>query len=361
MEMPTHVILHEKKSLLYFRLPLWFYRIFYYEYWPFQLLFFPTLFYWFYLSLKARSLVYFTATNPAIDLGGFFGESKIDILNKVQEQYKPKTVCVHQHSTMEEIRNVLHAKDISYPVICKPDKGEMGFLVRKISNEQELSAYFKEGPEEIIVQEFVDFSVELGVLYYKFPDGRSGISSVVEKEFLTVRGDGRSTVELLMNQHTRARFQLQRFKKEKPEVLNSVPLNGQTVLLEPVGNHCKGTRFMNGERLINQALVHVFDDITSTMNGFYFGRFDLKVKSMDDLYTGENIRILEVNGTTSEPAHIYGAGMNLYRAYQAIFYNMRLVNDIAIANHKNGIPFMSVKEVWSAASKHFKMKREHGN
>jgi len=43
------------------------------EYWPFGILQAPLFFYWLWLSLKARSLVFFSASNPGILMGGMFG------------------------------------------------------------------------------------------------------------------------------------------------------------------------------------------------------------------------------------------------------------------------------------------------
>lgn len=361
MNTSSTAILRDKRNLVIPQLPLWMVRIVNYEYWPFQLLFFPSIFYWLLLSIRARSLVYFTAANPAIDLGGFFGESKINILNKVGGKYKPRTLLIDKNWTSAYTSHKMEAEEISFPIICKPDKGERGFRVQKISDSEGLGEYLKICPSEILIQEFVDFSIELGILYYRYPNGKSGITSIVEKEFMSVEGDGQSTVEELMNKSDRSRFQIKRFREEKGGLLKSIPHSDQKLVLELVGNHCKGTRFINGERLINKKLVSVFDEIASTMDGFYFGRFDLKVKSFEDLYRGENIKILEVNGTTSEPAHIYGEGMTLWRAYRAIFYNMKIVNEIAIENHRSGIKYMSIREVVNIASHHFKMKRKYGN
>lgn len=360
MNSQASVLSNEKGKLEFPKLPLWMIRVINYEYWPFQLLFSPCFFYWMILSIRARSLVYFTATNPAIELGGFFGESKMNILNNVSEKYKPKAILVDATISVSDILQKITAKGIYFPFICKPDKGEMGFMVRKINNSQELKEYLIFCPGEIVVQEFVDYNIELGILYYRYPSGKSGITSVAEKEFMSVEGDGLSTVEDLMNRKDRSRFQINRFRKERKELLSLVPLLGQKLLLEPVGNHCKGTRFINGENLINEKLVSVFDEITSKMNGFYFGRFDLRVESLEDLYNGANIKILEVNGTTSEPAHIYGEGMTIWKAYNAIFQNMKIVNDIAIENHRNGEKYMAITEVIKTISKHFKMKRKYG-
>jgi hypothetical protein len=169
METSSTVFLKDKKSLVSPQMPLWMIRVFNYEYWPFQLLFFPCIFYWLLLSIKARSLVYFTATNPAIDMGGFFGESKMNILNKVDEKYKPRTLLIDKNWTIENILNKMELEEISFPIICKPDKGEMGFRVQKIFNAQEMEVYLATGPSEILIQEFVDYSIELGILYYRYP------------------------------------------------------------------------------------------------------------------------------------------------------------------------------------------------
>lgn len=360
MNSQASVFSNAKGKLDFPKIPLWLIRVMNYEYWPFQLLFFPCFFYWLILSIRARTLVYFTATNPAIELGGFFGESKMNILKNVGEQHKPQSILVDATISVNDVLQKITEKGISFPFICKPDKGEMGFMVRKINNSQELKEYLIFCPGEIMVQEFVDYNIELGILYYRYPGGKSGITSIVEKEFMSVVGDGQSTVEELMKQKDRSRFQIKRFRKEKSALLSVVPPSGQKLLLEPVGNHCKGTRFINGENLINEKLVSVFDEITSKMKGFYFGRFDLKVKSLEDLYTGENIKILEVNGTTSEPAHIYSEGMTLWKVYAAIFHNMKIVNDIAIENHRNGEKYIAITEVIKTISKHFKMKRKYG-
>jgi len=360
MNIQSPTLTDGKETTFFLQRPLWLVRVLNYEYWPFQLLFFPSVFYWLILAIRARTFVYFTATNPAIELGGFFGESKMNILSNVSDRYKPQTILVEATDSADQILQKVIMKGITFPFICKPDKGEMGFMVKKINNSQELEEYLTFCPGEILVQEFVDYTHELGILYYRYPSGKTGISSVVEKEFMAVVGDGHSSVEELMKQNDRSRFQIKRFRKEKTALLSVVPLTGQKVLLEPVGNHCKGTRFINGEKLINEKLVAVFDEIASTMNGFYFGRFDLKVKTLDDLYQGKNIKILEVNGTTSEPAHIYGEGMTLWKAYTAIFHNMKIVNDIAIENHRKGEKYMAISDVIKTIVQHFKMKRKYG-
>lgn len=340
-----------------FRAPLWYYRVFHYEFWPFWLLYFPAFFYWLLLALYHRSFTYFTAANPGIELGGFFGESKIGILEKIPEKYLPKSCYFEEGTAPAAILAAMECKAISFPVICKPDKGERGFLVSKLHSAQELRAYLSGMKGKLIVQEFSAYTQEYGILYYRFPDGSgSGISSVTEKEFLSVTGDGQSSVRDLLGQSVRARFRMKELEEVLGTEMETVLPAGEYRLIEPIGNHCRGTCFLNGERLISPELVRVFDEIAGNIPGIYFGRFDLKAKSAEDLLAGRHIHILELNGTTSEPAHIYDPSMNIFGAWKAIFQNMRIVSAIARQNKRNGISYTPFNEFFRIVIAHFRNK-----
>ena len=87
------------------------------------------------------------------------------------------------------------------------------------------------------------------MLYSRLPNSEKGeVTSVTLKEFLTVYGDGTSSILELMQQSTRARFQIDRLKTEMGDAINRIPANNEKVLLEPIGNHCRGTRFINLNR-----------------------------------------------------------------------------------------------------------------
>lgn len=76
------------------RLPLIYYKIFKYEYWPMWAFYLPVLPYWLFLAIKTKSLAYFTVANPGIELGGFFGEIKSEILALIDNYYLPKSIDV---------------------------------------------------------------------------------------------------------------------------------------------------------------------------------------------------------------------------------------------------------------------------
>lgn len=309
-----------------------YYKVRYFEFWPYWVFYFPMLFYGIYLALKARSFLYFTATNPAMVAGGLVGEAKMNLLRRLAPEFLPETVLLDASTgiTTEQIAS------LRFPCVVKPNCSERGFGVERIVDIEALRIYFKEKSGDFVVQEFVTYPLELGILYHRFPGGKSGITSVVSKEFLTLTGDGQSTVEQLMQANIRACFRWEYLQEKFKNSLSIVLPLGETMLLEPIGNHNRGTKFLNANYLINEQLLAVFDRIAAPLNGFYYGRFDIKVASLDDLYAGKEIRVLEVNGVESEPAHIYDPAMSLWEAYHSVLTHMQLIYRISKANRKAG-------------------------
>jgi hypothetical protein len=135
---------------------------------------------------------------------------------------------------------------------------------------------------------------------------------------------------------------------------------GEKYLLEPIGNHCRGTTFLDGNRFIDEKLVSVFDEVSHQLNGIYFGRYDIKCESIEDLKNNRNWSIIELNGVKSEPTHIYQPNASLLEAYKVLFRQWRVIYDISMANKKRGIPFPTfsegMKEV-AAAIRHNKKKQ----
>ncbi len=344
------------------RLPLFLVKIIYYEYWPFWLFFLPLVPYWVYLSIKARSLTYFTAANPGIIHGGVFGESKIDILDKIDPSYRPTTLFFKLSATLPEVLSRFEQSDLSFPIIIKPDVGERGAEVEKVDDNDQLADYLKRTDQDFIIQEYVDFDIELGVLYHKLPiSGTSNITSIVQKEFLGVTGDGMSTIRELLSKSERAKLQISTLEEKHGNHLEDVLPKGVYENLQPIGNHCLGTKFLSGQHLISEELVAVFDEISSNIQGFNFGRFDLKVSSIEDLLAGKNIKVMELNGVTSEPGHIYDPKYNLLRAYKDTMFSMKTSCKVSIENIKNGAKVTPFWTMFKLLRGHFSDKPEEQN
>ncbi|MTI41307.1 hypothetical protein [Fulvivirga lutimaris] len=314
------------------------------EYWPFLAVYWPVFIYWLWLSLRARSLFYFTASNPGIENGGMLGESKIKILDEIDDSLIPKTIYIKKDAPIKEVALQVQESFKKYPIICKPDVGERGWKVEKIKSDKELEVYNQNIAVDYIIQEFLTEPMEMGVFYYRYPSESKGIvSSVVIKEMLTLVGNGKSSIEELILANDRAKLQWNTLKVRYQNQLNNILEQDQKMELVAIGNHSRGTKFLSGNHLINQKLIDAFDQISKQLKGFYFGRFDIKVQSVDDLYDGK-IKIMELNGAGSEPAHIYHPGSSLWSAYKAIFHHWKVLFKISVANHKLGVPYLSFKE-----------------
>lgn len=337
---------------------LTFCRVRRFEYWPYLVFYFPMFFYGFYLALKSRSAMYFSTANPCMKYGGVMGESKMSILQQIDNSYIPATIMVSYACGGQAVLAQMRAAGLKCPVIAKPDKGERGRCVELIKTPQYLLDYHHRMRENYLVQEFIDMPVELGILYYRFPgEARGNISSVTRKEFLTIRGDGRSTVGALVHRKIRARPRLRYFKHKFSSRWEEVLPHGYALLLEPIGNHSRGTIFYDGRDLISTRLVDMVDNIAGRIDGFYYGRFDIRVASEAQLCSGGHFKILELNGVSSEPAHIYDPSNTLFRAYRDVVKHMRLIYIIGRKNHQRGHRRDSLGEFLVDLYRHFSRRR----
>ncbi|MCV9387771.1 hypothetical protein [Reichenbachiella ulvae] len=327
-------------------------KIFRWEFWPFSLFYFPVLFYWLWITLRARSLFFFTASNPGIEFGGMLGESKKKIFDLIPDEYIPATFLFDSQVNKEEVLKQMKAAGLHFPIVLKPDIGERGWMVELVKGEEQLQQYLEEVQVDFLLQEYVPYEIELGVFYYRYPDRPRGtVSSIVQKAMLSVVGNGQSTVEELMDGDARSKMHIDRLKRKNPDLLKRIPNAGETVELVSIGNHCLGTTFLNANHLINEKLIQTFDQVSQQIEGFYFGRYDLRCRSIEDLNVGRNFKILELNGAGAEPAHIYHPGYSLIQAYKDIIHHLKVLSDISIANHKRGVSYMGLSEGWKEIRK----------
>src|SRR5688572_9387771 len=293
------------------------------EYWPFGIIQFPVIIYFFWLSLRARSLLFFSASNPGIVMGGMFGESKYQVLKKIPAQYTPVTMLVNMPCEKTEVMRILETNGLRLPVIFKPDLGERGFMVQRIDSESDIESYLSKMKHNFLIQELIDLPLEFGVFYLRYPHQPKGIvTSVVMKEMLSVTGDGKSTLQQLILRQDRAKLQWETLKREFSQRWHDVIPDGQKLELVSIGNHCLGTKFLDGSHLINEKLSGTFDALSKKIPGFYFGRFDLRCATLEDLYNG-NVKVLELNGCGAEPAHIYHPGYSLFKAIKVLLLHWR--------------------------------------
>ena len=300
------------------------------EFWPVWLAYLPLAPYLLWLGVRHRSFILFRQTNPGMKNGGLVGESKSESLRHLRAGAPSHVPPFVLATRIAEAQAFVTA----YPVVLKPDIGERGDGVAVIRNAAELDLYFAAAVRPTIVQHYVG-GEEFGLFYERDPHSPYGeLTSITTKQFPSVTGDGRSTIEQLVRAGERSSLIAHAYRNSCRRPFDSVPAAGETVPLVEIGSHCRGTVFLDGRHLWTPPLAAAVDRVAQTHPGFYFGRFDVRAASAEALQQGE-FQVLELNGVGAEPAHIYDPKVSLWDAYRALFRHWRKAFAIGAANRRN--------------------------
>jgi len=269
-------------------------------------------------------------------------ESKKEIYDLIPSQYYPDTLFFKTGTSTEQAFENITQRELKFPLIGKPDIGMQGLAVKKLENINDLKNYVLESEVDFLVQEFVPFKNEVGIFYYRYPNETRGhISGIVEKEFLNVEGDGTSTITELLRKDKRSILQIPSLKKIYGDGLKRILQKGQNEILVPYGNHVRGAKFIDASHLIDEKLTRSIDLVCQQVNGFYFGRMDIRYNTWEELKKGEKFSIIELNGAGSEPTHIYDPRHSIFFAWKEIIRHWNILWRISRINHIHGdLPFM---------------------
>lgn len=324
---------------------LFIHKLTHWEYWPFDIVYIPMYFVWFYYAARSGSFFFFNAANPRIKNAGFLMESKKEIYDIIPGRYIPKTLFFREGTAAADILKTVSESGIAFPCIAKPDIGGKGRGVEKLYVLQDISVYAAKIKMDFLVQEFIPYPEEVGIFYCRIPDQPDGfITGIVAKEFLIVKGDGVLTLTQLIEKDPRYHFQLTALEKIYGEGLHTVLQKDEIKNLVPYGNHARGAKFIDVSHWADEIFTKNFDSICKQIPEFYFGRLDIMYSNLEDLKAGKNFSIIELNGAGSEPTHIYDPGHSLFFAWKEIARHFKLLCTISIKNHKKGFPYLTVKE-----------------
>jgi hypothetical protein len=318
---------------------------------------------WTWYSLRARSFYFFTPANPTLTFGGMEGGAKSEIYNLLPKDTYPISIYIDPSFKLEHVETLMVENGLAFPIAVKPNVGMMGLMFRKIDNTEELSIYHRTMTKEYIVQQLVHYPTEVSVFYYRIPGKQKGnITGFVRKEALEVIGDGNRTLETLM-QHlsNRPGFKYEEWANKHSKRLQEVVAADEIFKLSWVANLSRGARLVSLENEKDEKLLTVFDDISHAAKHLYYGRYDIKCKSIDDLKEGKNFLILEFNGSGAEPHHMYGNGNNFFQASKIIIHHWHMLFSIAKYHNRQGVKYPTLREglrFTSRANKHFKHLRE---
>lgn len=310
------------------------------EFWPPWLAYPPVIAYVAWLAIRHRSLTVFTAANPAIPGGGFVGESKFDILTQLgraTHAVAPFTLLTAEASRAEARDAARRFAAIhGLPLVLKPDQGQRGSGVVVARSPDALDRAVDASEVDTILQRYVP-GAEFGLFYYRYPsDAHGRLFSMTEKRRPVVIGDGRRTLEDLILDDDRAVAMARQYLEVNAARRDSVPAVDERVELTELGTHCRGAIFLDGAHAASPVLEEAVDRIGTAMQGFFFGRFDVRTDSLDALKAG-HFTILELNGVTSEATHIYDPRHSVWVAYRTLFEQWRIAFDIGAMNRERGV------------------------
>lgn len=316
------------------------------EFWPAWAVYLPLLPYFSYLAIRHRSLTVFTASNPGMFAGGFVGESKIDILQSLP----PESVA-----TFDVISGTLDAEQrirlamafgarFGWPFVLKPSIGERGRGVEVVRWVWQLADYLEAAQGDIIIQAYVP-GPEFSIFYARVPGEHHGrILSITEKQFPVLTGDGKRSFRELVRSDGRSAAMARTYFSEAKRSPDSIPASGERVQLTEIGSHCRGALFLDGRRHTTPDLAAAVERISQAVPGFHIGRYDVRSASVADLRAGR-FTILELNGVSAEPTHIYAPSVSLGEAYGALSSQWRLAFEIGACNRARGLRPLSLREM----------------
>ncbi|MBO6621052.1 MAG: VTT domain-containing protein [Balneola sp.] len=328
-------------------------RLIRWEFWSIYVLYTPIVLYSLVLWIRFKKMTVVTAANPGIEEGGFKGESKRDILQKIgsTESVARFLFLDSQCNSIKLIGDALQFMEtysLSFPIVLKPDKGERGKGVQILKDFDGMKYSLSNLSEDHILQEFIE-GKEFGVFYFRYPSDKNGnVFSITTKHKLSVSGDGKHTLEQLILKDDRAVCMAETHFDKHIDDLYSIPDEGEKILLTELGTHSRGSLFLDGSELITEDLVQKIDEISKSFKGgFYFGRYDLITDSEEKLTNGKGIKVIELNGVTSESTNIYDPKHSFIFAVRTLMKQWRIAFEIGAQNNKKGVTIPSFKHMLS--------------
>ena len=343
---------------VFYKIKYTLHKCIHWEYWPQEFVYFPMYPIYAYYGLKVRAGFFLSVNHYDKSMPNTMTESKMKTYQFIPTQYYPTTIYIEPKQDFNFILNAIQQADISYPLIVKPDIGYKGIGVKKILNETELHHHLSTIKKPYLIQRLMDYPHEIGLFWVRFPNETKGkLTGIVYKEYLHIIGDGKQTLEELIYSEARTYYQLHYLSTKFKDKWNSIIEKDEKIILVPFGSHFRGSKFIDYSHKITPKLIETFNEICLQINGYNFGRMDIKFDNWNNLENGKNISIIETNGGGSEPTHIYDPKHSIIFAWKEITKHIIYLGRIAELNKQNGHKIPSLRDVlrmWNEYGKHMK-------
>ncbi len=323
------------------------------EFFPIRLTYMSVKCFAFWKWIFAKNFLWFTATNPWFPLGGLYPSSKREILEQLPAKYVPDAVFIDQDSfDLDTIQQKILASTLSYPLIIKPDNGLRGLGITIFHDQdefnQKMPIYLKQEARRWsrVIQKFIDEPFEIWVFYVRKPGEEKGrITGMVHKEFLSIVGNGNDTFQDLVHKHPRAKYHFPLLQQTFADQRDHIVSEWQSIEIVEIGTHSRWSTFVDASSRVTPELTELFDELAHTVDGFYYGRFDVRARDLDAVLAGE-FKIMEINPTYGEPTWMYDPWYTFVQQQKILLAHRSDMYDIAIHNHSTWTQYATLGQWW---------------
>lgn len=259
------------------------------------------------------------------------------------------------------IQNLLTKEKIEFPVIVKPNLGVMAAGVQKFNDVESLLEFLVDIPVDYVIQPYIDRPLEFNINYYKFPDRPGELLDLSQRVLPRVVGDGVHTVGELIDQNDYWYYHREKVKSSCKVDLNSIPLKNKVVRLNVTATGTGGSLFLDSRHLITDTLIDKINKHTEGAD-FYFGKFDFKVSSVEELQQGKGLLMLEANPVIAEVNYVFDRKYSYQDAKEVMQHQYKLACKIAVAlkPHTPTPPSLfSILKKWKDVNRSCELADEH--
>ena len=283
---------------------------------------------------------------------------------KTTKQFLPHFVIhtTQQHAqAFKDAKTFMKENKLTYPIIAKPDQGVIGVGVMKITNDTQLKALIAKIPGDYLLQEYANLPYEFGVYYRRYPWQKKGkVVSLTQKNIPFVTGDGKRNVQELIQTEPLFKWNKKALLTHA-HTLQHIPRKGEHFQVILQASHTYGTIFKDWNTHITKQMSTWVDAISQKNPCFYYGRFDIKFPNLESLHTGKGAKLVELNGTTAEPIHMYDDKHSLWFGIRSLFISYNNAFRIAKYNKKKlkkKTPILTIIKKYKAYLAHVKRTKE---
>jgi len=308
-------------------------------------------------------------SNPGIPFGGAFSSSKSTFSERAGNAFRHPKSCLIRGAECDQtsVDNFFSkaraldsraSTDYSWPrFLLKPDAGERGRNVSVYFSEAAARAAILRVKEETLLQEYVA-GVDYSVFFFRNVDTRNTrILAITERSLPSGIGNGIDSVEQIIIKRNFRPDISRMLLKINLERLAWRPNPGQKIQLSFVANHSQGAVF---KTFISEGIMELITGaiakLADAVGGVYYGRFDFKANSLDNLMSAKDVYLLEFNGAYAEPLEIYDSNCSLFRMYCVLHRRLDLLMSIGAELQRQGHEPPRWKDIASALHHQIKMR-----